>query len=290
MKWEAFAAIVAVVATSGCAQTAMNHPDNLASCNFQAVQGKEFTFKEIYPGGRKLGYSSWSERPDIDSGNLSYYKYVGKSGKLTSQKLRSSNWSSFYYQRAILEDCGVVYVQPISRLNAKPYTYYPDVYFQSQVDQAKTLIGKRIWVNNTSFAGRNKLITDSREVSYPTYNTEPLTVIGLSFHSYGYATGIQPFFLKVRNDNGQQGLLGFNNGSFYRSNPVPKTTPTNVRTAIEQQRVFIGMNEKQVILSLGPPKHVNDSRGPWGIHEQWVYDSQYIYFENGRVTSLQDFH
>ena len=52
--------------------------------------------------------------------------------------------------------------------------------------------------------------------------------------------------------------------------------------------IGLGMTCEQVKLSWGPPDDVHRTVGSWGVHEQWVYRSQYIYFENGVVTSWQD--
>jgi hypothetical protein len=58
--------------------------------------------------------------------------------------------------------------------------------------------------------------------------------------------------------------------------------------AIVRGKIHIGMTTKQVLASWGTPDHVNTSRYSSGLHEQWVYnDSNYVYFENGTMTSLQ---
>lgn len=57
-------------------------------------------------------------------------------------------------------------------------------------------------------------------------------------------------------------------------------------------KVMRGMSESQVQNAWGRPTKINRSVGSYGTHEQWVYDrgrngAQYIYFENGVVTSMQ---
>ncbi|RPD97726.1 hypothetical protein EGM88_08005 [Aureibaculum marinum] len=51
---------------------------------------------------------------------------------------------------------------------------------------------------------------------------------------------------------------------------------------------WIGMNKEMTIFSLGEPNDINKSVGSWGVHEQWVYEGLYLYFENGIVTSYQN--
>lgn len=63
--------------------------------------------------------------------------------------------------------------------------------------------------------------------------------------------------------------------------------------AAANQEVMRGMTRAQVQMAWGQPSKINSSIGSYGKHEQWVYRrgagaAQYIYFENGIVTSMQD--
>lgn len=57
--------------------------------------------------------------------------------------------------------------------------------------------------------------------------------------------------------------------------------------AIKNRNVLIGMTPQEVELAWGRPKNINVSEGIWGVHEQWVYDDEYVYFENGKVSAIQ---
>jgi hypothetical protein len=52
-------------------------------------------------------------------------------------------------------------------------------------------------------------------------------------------------------------------------------------------RYWIGMTSDMAIESLGNPETINRSVGSWGVNEQWVYYSLYLYFDNGILTSYQ---
>jgi hypothetical protein len=55
----------------------------------------------------------------------------------------------------------------------------------------------------------------------------------------------------------------------------------------------IGMTAKQVRekTNWGVPNSVNTTMVSGHVHEQWVYDeNQYLYFDNGRLTSIQNSH
>ena len=51
--------------------------------------------------------------------------------------------------------------------------------------------------------------------------------------------------------------------------------------------VRIGWDREKCRMSWGEPRDINTSIGAWGRHEQWCYYSSYLYFENGRLTSIQ---
>jgi hypothetical protein len=59
------------------------------------------------------------------------------------------------------------------------------------------------------------------------------------------------------------------------------------REAILNKKVTLGMSTDDVIASWGKPDHVNTTVTASGKHEQWVYGDQYLYFEDGRITSWQ---
>lgn len=57
---------------------------------------------------------------------------------------------------------------------------------------------------------------------------------------------------------------------------------------IAQGKIQIGMATDQVRAAWGRPKSINSTVYSFGTHEQWVYGvGQYVYFENGVMTSLQ---
>lgn len=57
---------------------------------------------------------------------------------------------------------------------------------------------------------------------------------------------------------------------------------------IAQGKIGVGMTADQVRAAWGKPERINSSLYASGTHEQWVYrGDQYVYFENGIMTSLQ---
>ena len=60
------------------------------------------------------------------------------------------------------------------------------------------------------------------------------------------------------------------------------------RNRIEKGTVRLGMTSSDVILcGWGKPQKINSSVNSVGTNEQWVYNNEYLYFRNGRLTSWQ---
>jgi hypothetical protein len=76
----------------------------------------------------------------------------------------------------------------------------------------------------------------------------------------------------------------------YLKNPVTTYKLTSAQiAAIRKGSIYIGMSKKVVSLIKGEPERINTTTGSFGIHEQWVYENnQYYYFENGKLTTVQN--
>jgi hypothetical protein len=69
---------------------------------------------------------------------------------------------------------------------------------------------------------------------------------------------------------------------------------TEVRIAIQQRRVLMGMTENELRASLGPPDETNVGlyNGGTTMTKQWIYrqkngDTNYVYTRDGVVSSMQ---
>ncbi len=67
----------------------------------------------------------------------------------------------------------------------------------------------------------------------------------------------------------------------------------NSWSAIDRNRVTIGMTPCAARAAWGAPRDINRTTTAYGVREQWVfrassYDSNYLYFQDGLVTSIQD--
>jgi len=62
-----------------------------------------------------------------------------------------------------------------------------------------------------------------------------------------------------------------------------------VSNAKNQDKIILGMSKNDVISAWGKPSNINRDIYPFGTHEQWVYGSSYVYFENDVLTAIQSY-
>lgn len=79
--------------------------------------------------------------------------------------------------------------------------------------------------------------------------------------------------------------------AYWRRQIAGQQRAGRAEAAIAQREVFIGMTADEARLSWGEPSRINSTIGSYGRHEQWVYrrsgGTQYIYIQNGKVSSIQ---
>lgn len=64
--------------------------------------------------------------------------------------------------------------------------------------------------------------------------------------------------------------------------------PEKIERAVIERKIMLGMSAEQVTMAWGAPVRTNETIHASGRSEQWVYStSSYVYFQNGRVTSIQ---
>lgn len=87
-------------------------------------------------------------------------------------------------------------------------------------------------------------------------------------------------------------VLFGDNRVFNSEDPALKRRQSAAKADAECKRrggVEIGMTEKEVLASCwGKPRGKNVTDTGRDIHEQWVYGSGYLYFDNGRLKTIQN--
>lgn len=61
----------------------------------------------------------------------------------------------------------------------------------------------------------------------------------------------------------------------------------SMKQTVLEKKITLGMTEDQARLAWGYPHRINESIGLYGRREQWVYENNYVYFVNGKLSSWQ---
>ncbi len=76
--------------------------------------------------------------------------------------------------------------------------------------------------------------------------------------------------------------------AFFEFNPKERYKWSDeIWELIDNRKVRIGMNKEQVKLSWGKPEKINKDIYQGLIREQWIYSSQYLYFDDDKLTAIQ---
>ena len=160
--------------------------------------------------------------------------------------------------------------------------------------KAKNLIGKELWLNNT--LDPNNFYTLS---GHDFKRFEPVMV--LDFFPFQNKDYDHPVWLKVQSLSGDEGFVRYNGDEgrigiqdhYYTSEPLPNSWGKETIHKILNKEVEIGMEERQVRISIGNPDEINITSSRHGIGEQWIFidrkgNKTYYQFEYGKLTYISD--
>ena len=57
---------------------------------------------------------------------------------------------------------------------------------------------------------------------------------------------------------------------------------------VSEGQLEIGMTKQMCRDSWGEPESINHTSTRYGNYEQWVYTTTYVYFDNGKISAIQD--
>jgi hypothetical protein len=103
---------------------------------------------------------------------------------------------------------------------------------------------------------------------------------------------ISDVILKVKNFKNETVSLPYDDEYYFTENPIEQSWSTEIKYAVQNQEIVIGMTERQARLSWGQPDDINSTVTAENRDEQWVYGDEtertYLYFENGKLTTYQN--
>ena len=97
----------------------------------------------------------------------------------------------------------------------------------------------------------------------------------------------EPYRLHLKSDYDKMVSINAANKAKRKAELTKRFGASNAALIIEG-KVRIGMTKAMCEESWGTPDDINKSVGSWGTHEQWVYGNSYLYFEDGKLTAIQN--
>ena len=160
------------------------------------------------------------------------------------------------------------------------------------VENAKKLIGKNIWLNNivsdTIFMG---------QLGSSFKKFQKVNVIGVKIYQNSIVDC--PIWLEIDLKNDFSSYIRYNGkfkihsrqNNYFIKNPIKKSWDQTSIEKIMEGKIEYGMNHEQVRASIGNPDIINNTSSRHGVSEQWIYgnnlsNKRYLIFENGRLSSM----
>ena len=291
--------------------SSIGEPEKMQPCNYNSLDGKEIILSKSpkstidnsqYSASQKAmanklaqrGFSLIKVQPSINTGNLSIDKYAESEGKIVdkvkaeynspAEKQAVLNTVQFthYYYKIILSNCSIAYANTgVGDLLYTPKKVY---------DEAKKLVGDSVWVDKRADFGMYSGSDLSHLENVKVIRVEPVTFNRQN--DYMQSETVSSVILKVKNFNNEITTLPYNDEFFFAENPINQSWSKEIKYAIKNQEIVIGMSDEQARLSWGQPDDVNSTVTAGNREEQWVYgdgtERTYLYFENGGLTTYQN--
>ena len=267
--------------------------------------GKELVFSQISKSLQPyFNNTPWKKLDGFL--NIQYSQLVGKRGRVSGILIDKRGVKFWVIS---LEDGTKIIRKDEEDIS---WGYIDKTYFVEEYKKAKELIGHSIWLNKIKYKDY-----DSSEEPYVFRNIfnddvnqwtnferlQKVKVIDVIPFDYGNTYKGNPFYLKIKAENGEIGFVRFGRSKqgvqsklvhYYIENPIPDEWGDEIIALVKGGKIRIGMTDKQVRVSWGEPDDINVTTTSYSRQEQWIYGTNYrysryyVYFDNGILTSWQD--
>jgi len=85
-----------------------------------------------------------------------------------------------------------------------------------------------------------------------------------------------------------QGYANAKNSKAHKLKLKYPSWSTNDCLTVSNRHIYIGMDKDMVREAWGRPEDINRTTNAYSTHEQWVYGYNYVYFEDGICTAIQN--
>lgn len=101
---------------------------------------------------------------------------------------------------------------------------------------------------------------------------------------------LDPYYTGVKSDEINQFVAKFmNKDKWIERNSMLVSIQQKQDDYNNKPNPTIGMTQQEVLNSKwGKPNTINKTTTAYGVNEQWVYNNGYLYFDNGKLTAIQN--
>ena len=160
------------------------------------------------------------------------------------------------------------------------------------VENAKELIGKAIWLNDIF---SDTIFMSQSRISFKKF--QKVNVVDVKIYQNSKVDC--PIWLEIDSKNDFNSYVRYNGkfrfhsrqNNYFIKNPIKKKWGKTSIEKIMEGKIEYGMNYEQVRASIGNPDLINDTSSRHGVSQQWIYgkdipNKRYLVFENGRLSSM----
>lgn len=255
---------------------------------------EEFIFLPMSVSTQEYGYSKFHTNPKKPYDSISYEDYAGKVIKVINvTKARGYKMWNVVFE--VKDTRKKLYAKNVDA-NAIGIGYLPDII------RARSLFaGKTFWYESDQLVSYDEATDEYSSIDRKKWS--PIEIVGVEpapSHLTGNAIvllrtpageyGFTDVVLSGTNISARLRIYNRFQDRFLVEDPrIIYSWSDRVWSAIEQEKVFIGMTAEQARMSWGDPKDINRTKTAAGSSEQWVYSSgSYLYFKNGKLTTIQN--
>ena len=265
--------------------------------NFLGTNAEKYVGQELYVIGKpkslqEYGYDGFytnckkNYRSSTYKSNSryksTYSELAGKYFKVLEVIKQTDDSERFFLKLEQKESKEIVYFDYYS----KYYTSFPFMVISYFDNLKKSYIGKE-YIVRTKWSPETKDIKTGNLISKldDKWKCVDLTIEEENFHTV----------LILENIKGEQiiaEIYNLNNTNFCFTKEISDNYEAKfgsiVWKTILEGNVVMGMTSEMCELSWGKPKAKNETLNSGNKDEQWVYSNNYLYFENGKLKTIQN--
>jgi len=264
--------------------------------NFLAEDAYKYIGQDLYLKGkpeslREYGYDNFIKEMDKGSGKGNIYKccdgYNSSYDALNKKyfnvldviEKQNSFGSEFYLKLKDKESKDILYFEYNSKFESS-FPFITVGFFEKNKERLK---GKSFILADGKINNANDINT-GKPITYKLGQTWKYVDLTIEEEYYTLSAILE-------NDEGEKITFSYNSifgensrGVFQKENADKyiKDYGIDTFTKMLNGKVLVGFTEKMVVDTWGKPEKIN--RASYG--DQWVYDGQYLYFENGKLKSF----